>query len=163
MAGKVTTYGSEAFAYLSIQRDAILDTAQRLGLSAAAIAGAMAEERDAYARHPDRNLWLDQRAQGELASHQIIVNQLGIVQTLGIADSSNPGLKIIFPVLLDVGFANFKFTTAIRLLERYSNEWYPEPASDPLNLKQYNGNYRQLLLDMLIEGNSVTPDPAPTW
>ena len=47
MAGNVSIYGPEAFSYIADHRDAILDTAAGLGVSAAAIAGAMAEERDA--------------------------------------------------------------------------------------------------------------------
>jgi hypothetical protein len=47
MALYVTTYGTEAFAYIADHRNAILYTAARLGVSAAAIAPAMAEGRDA--------------------------------------------------------------------------------------------------------------------
>ncbi len=155
MAGEVTTFGDGAFTYIGDHEQAINDYASSLGLSATAIAGAMAKERDAYARHPDRNLWFDQRAQGNLFSHDVIVNQLSLVQGLGIADSSNLASKFLFSVLVDVGYGNFKFSTAIRLLEKYNTVWYP--TSDPLDLKQlYNNDYRRLLTDLLNEDSPAT-------
>ncbi len=102
MAGEVTTYGDEAFTYIGDHEQAINDYASSLGLSATAIAGAMAKERDAYARHPDRNLWFDQRAQGNLFSHDVIVNQLAFLRTIGLADASHLALKFTFLTLLDV-------------------------------------------------------------
>jgi len=53
--------------------------------------------------------------------------------------------KLVNPALTDVGPGNIKVHTAISTLEWYNQKY---PSSDPLNLKQYNSDYKKLTTDM---------------
>jgi len=86
MADQVTLYRNEAFEYVGQHQDAIIDTAQQLGVSATAIAGAIAEERDAYARNVAWNAWWDVWTKDKLVWHSLIVAAYNVAVGLGISD-----------------------------------------------------------------------------
>ncbi len=58
--------------------------------------------------------------------------------------------KLMHPTLMDVGPGNFKIATAIRLVNKYA-EQYPE-----LELGAYLNNYGQLVEDLMAERHPVT-------
>ncbi len=118
-------YAPQALAYVGSgdQRPVILDTATKLGISAGAIAGAMAEENTAYLQNKAINDGLDDYALGRLPTqtpwtHDQWLTDYNLVggDTGAIASEAD---KLRNPVLIDMGQANFKMTTAIRLV--YSN------------------------------------------
>ncbi|MEM1391088.1 MAG: hypothetical protein AAGG45_08405 [Pseudomonadota bacterium] len=53
--------------------------------------------------------------------------------------------KLSYPVMLDIGVANFQLRTAIGLLDEYNQRF---PSSDPLGLKVYSSDYVQLASDL---------------
>lgn len=88
MASQVTTYRSEAFSYLDYHTDAIWDTADALGISATAIAGAMAEERDAYARNADNQRTIDSWVDEELKTHSDVALDYAQARFFGVDEST---------------------------------------------------------------------------
>ena len=118
-------YDAQALTYVgsTIQRQYIEVTALALGISPAAIAGAMAEENTAYLQNKTINDGLDDYALGRLPTqtpwtHEQWLTDYNLVggDTGAIASEAD---KLRNPVLIDMGQANFKMTTAIRLV--YSN------------------------------------------
>jgi hypothetical protein len=153
MALYITTYGTEALNYIGFHEGVIQDTASVLGTSAAAIAGLMGKEREAYARRRTFHMYWDGYTALLLPTHAAITAAYEDAKARGIADAGDWASKVLHPVLMDLGPGNFKFSTALRLLEEY-NAVYPD--SDPLVLKQYNSDYNRLLSDLLNETSPTT-------
>ncbi|AZM81357.1 hypothetical protein EIP87_04780 [Pseudomonas aeruginosa] len=163
------------------QLDAIKLTASALKISAAAIAGAMAEESNSYFQSEIFQKLLDDYAISGVDPEKIFadVSDLGV---LGVVNKyaaefylsrrthqeflddyeylyDNKGLdehgavaKIRHPVLVDLGRGNFKLATAITLLRAYYAE---HPSDDPLELKGYSNAYDRLAADIVESSSDV--------
>ncbi len=145
-------YDSVAFDYIQslINAPAIRDTAAILGISAGAIAGAMAEENHSYID----DQWLNDRLDDyglsgidpvTFAALAVVVGPDAALAAAifsgertheewaadydaigGDAGSSADSLdKLLHPVNIDLGSANFKMSTAIRMIQDYA---ISEPA-----------------------------------
>ncbi|MEN6587219.1 MAG: calcium-binding protein, partial [Sulfuricella sp.] len=171
---------SSAWAFIGsdFQKSAILDVAQLLGVSAGAIAGAMAEENHAYANSKFLNDSLDKYALSGVSPVQFAVDvaTLGLPVTLGkhaveyqlstrthaefaadyavaggMADEPYSDVeKVLHPVLVDMGPANIKLATAIRLINKYVSE------SQTLGLDVYATDYAALARDLVSPLSDVT-------
>jgi Ca2+-binding RTX toxin-like protein len=151
----VTRLDAEALNYIHDYWETIRDTGNALGISREAIGGLMAKEHQMYNTNIYYHTWSDGLALTVLPTHAQIQQAYAIVQGLGIADSGDWRLKILHPVLMDVGPGNFKFTTALRLLEQY-NAVHEDVDDDPLDLKKYNTDYRLLLTDLMKRSEPTT-------
>ncbi|MDO9107227.1 MAG: SdrD B-like domain-containing protein [Methylovulum sp.] len=161
----------------NLQQDNVTNTANVLGVSAAAIAGAMAEENNDYWHKQTLNDLSDDYALSGVdpsivAAEALIlgpVNALAIsawqvlfgtrthdqwaadYAAVGGDTGYAPSLmdKILHPVYMDLGYGNFKMSTAIRLVQ--------ENASNTnLGLGIYTNNYAQLAEDLVNPDNGVT-------
>jgi hypothetical protein len=155
------TYSSDAVEYITQQEGFITEASAVAGVSAGAIAGAMAEENAAY---DWKDQILDRYAvlaigqdlgltpldliklalnQGFEQANEWLLTYLPSVATgnsheLWLADYEvveqavdvNPGIldKLRHPTLIDAGHGNIKIATAIRLVNKYAND-YPELGS----------------------------------
>jgi len=161
----LTPYSPQALAYPDQWRNAIIAAASSLGVSAGAIAGAMAEENHSYLQTKNFQDWLDNYALYQAVSPifpllpPILIprtdaqweaeyNRAG-QDSDGIA--ANAANKLLFPALIDLGPANFKLTTAIGLINRYS-----ETGIDPLGLGQYFGHYAKIVEDLVNPTSDLT-------
>lgn len=172
-------YSSEALDYIKRFDSDILDVSNILGISAGALAGAMAEERQAYGNLDEfLDIYAKSGIDPTLAIHTLptalragpvglavwaALNASGLATTRTHAEwaalyeaaksfSGRPGSvdKIMNPALIDVGLANFKIATAIDIVVNFAGKY---PA---LDLTPYLGNY-SLLVDHLIDkSNSLT-------
>ena len=173
-------YSSAARGFISsdFQKSAIPGVAQQLGISAGAIAGAMAEENHAYANNQWLNDRLDLYALSGVSPAQFAVDvtALGLPATLGkhaleymlstrthaefaadyaaaggMADDPYSNVeKVLYPVLVDMGPANIKLATAIRLINKYVSE------SQTLGLDVYATDYAALARDLVNSVSDVT-------
>ncbi len=147
-------YTNQAFSYVASQAGQIKDVAVALGLSEMAIAGAIAEEHDAFLSKLNVQLAADAYADLNLLSHTDIV--LGVKNAKAKSDQVVSLFdKLAQPVLMDVGPANIKISTAVRLFENYSQE-YMQQGSDPLGLAGYQNNYRHMLVDLIDQDSGLT-------
>jgi len=173
------TYGTSALGYIRAQAKSINDAANMIGISAGAIAGAMAEENHAYG-YSDKVLDLYARSGIDPTAAAVTLvaaiaagpaglaaweaaNLVALTTTrrthvewkAGYEDAQsidNPGKvdKILHPVLIDAGFANFKISTAINLVIEYADD-YPE-----LGLDKYLNDYALLVEHLMLEGSPLT-------
>ena len=158
-------YDATAFAYVAGLSDKIKTAADTLGISAAAIAGAMAEENHDYARKQAINDASDQWALLLNNTHdRWAADYTAVGGDTGYAPSAAE--KLLHPVYMDLGPANFKMTTAIRLLGEYMINF----PSDPLGLGQYTTGYNLLAIDIVNPVKTVTANlyglmlkEAQTW
>ena len=170
------TYSSEAINYIGNNNDSILKAAKAVGVSAAAIAGAMVEENTAYGikdaildRYAKSGMdpsfaaatlpaasaaivgWGDYYASQLAAgnrSHAEWLNDYEATKNFnGIPSAVD---KILHPVLIDVGLANFKISTAITLIREYADD-YPS-----LRLGIYLNDYALLVDDLMQEDHALT-------
>ncbi|MBZ0093103.1 MAG: hypothetical protein K8F27_12905, partial [Sulfuricellaceae bacterium] len=176
-------YDARAFGYIAepnIIQPAILNAAQSLGISAAAIAGAMAEENHAYLQEETLQKGLDFYAKSNASPQAFLsdVTQYGLVFALAklpvnfalgnrshaewaadyaaiqsTADDPH-GLtdKLLHPSLIDLGPANFKMATAIRLL----NDPKRQADVTALGLDSYKTHYDLLAADLIDPQNGLT-------
>jgi VCBS repeat-containing protein len=174
-------YGTEAFAYITtdLQKNAIKDTASALGISASAIAGAMAEENNDYwqkqtlndlsdnyalsgadpsALFADANVWgpvialTTYFAQGLFGIGKRTHDQWAAdYAAVGRDNGYAPSLmdKILHPVYMDLGYGNFKMSTAIRLVQENSGAF-------GLQLEQYTNDYAKLAADLVDPRSDIT-------
>ncbi|MHB9119164.1 MAG: putative Ig domain-containing protein [Burkholderiales bacterium] len=176
-------YDARAFGYIAepnIIQPAILNTAQSLGISAAAIAGAMAEENHAFLQEEFLQKGLDFYAQSNASPQTFLsdVTQYGLVFALAklpfnvalgnrshaewaadyaaiqnTADDPHGATdKLLHPSLIDLGPANFKMATAIRLL----NDPRRQTEVTALGLDSYKNRYDLLATDIVRSDSSLT-------
>lgn len=177
-----TTYRSMTLDYLSGQNLFVKDSAMMLGVSATAIAGAMAEEADSYFARMWRDDALDLFARSSITTisaagmdfwpallagpeavdlwKQFYAEELQTTRSHdeweaayaaanGDTDSSLYQ-KVLNPVLMDVGSANFKVWTAIRLVKDHA-------ASEPaLGLTMYERDFSSLVADLINPASNLT-------
>ncbi|MGZ5007343.1 MAG: calcium-binding protein [Methylobacter sp.] len=175
-------YGTGAFTYIKdpLQKRAINDAASALGVSASAIAGAMAEENNDYwqkqtlndlsdnyalssadpsAIFADANVWgpvialTTYFAQGLFGIGKRTHDQWAAdYAAVGGDNGYAPSLmdKILHPVYMDLGYGNFKMSTAIRLVQQYAGTY------QNLGLSEYINNYAQLAADLANPTKNVT-------
>ncbi len=174
------TYSDESLDYITGFESIINNISTILGVSAGAIAGAIAEENTAYS-YGDQALDLyakssidaDEVAEGLLTAiaegpaavsiwvAENTVQLLGTTRTheewfadyQAVKDLSGvPGRldKLLHPALIDVAPANFKISTAINLITKYASE-YPT-----LGLNQYTNDYAKLVNDLIDEQSPLT-------
>ena len=144
-------FNPKAFEYIKDNADEIKRVARKLEVPATAIAGVLAKENSNYVEHEVLEKLLDYQTLKSAwrfdRSHQKWAADYKTCVDEGIADTRQEPVeyginKVRFPVLVDVGPANFKIATAIRLLEKYHITY---PRGDPLGLKgEYLGNYENL-------------------
>lgn len=163
------------------QLEAINLTASALKISAAAIAGAMAEESNSYFQSEVFQKLLDDYAISGVDPEKVFadVSSLGVPGAINkyaaefylsrrthqefLEDYEylyeNKGLdehgavaKLRHPVLVDLGRGNFKLATAITLLRAYYAE---HPSDDPLELKGYSNAYDRLAADIVESSSDV--------
>ncbi len=130
--------------------------AARMGISAEALAGAMAKENNQYQLNTAVEVFKDRWAlgtiSGEIVDHAQWSAQYDAVKKSNWIDNADRLRKIRNPILVDLGPFNLQGATAIRALIRYIQA---NPHSDPFDLKQYQGDYAKFL--STIAG----PDAAP--
>lgn len=158
-------YDAQALGYVGSvgQKPVILDVATRLSISAGAIAGAMAEENSAYLRDETLQVQLDDYALGKIAlfgyplqtpwTHAQWLNDY---LEYGSDNGPIPSLddKLTHRVLIDLGQANFKMATAIRLVQTYAATH--GVGNDPLGLLIYASDYAQLASDLVDAAKGAT-------
>ncbi|TRO35077.1 calcium-binding protein [Pseudomonas sp. ALS1131] len=173
-------YSNESISYIGNNRISIGNAAAAVGVSAAAIAGAMAEERTAYGIDDailDKYAisGLDPLVAAVTLPAAIAAGAVGIA-AWEVANASQLAMgrrshaewlsdyeatknfsgipsavdKVLHPVLIDVGAANFKISTAISLVREYSDD-YPS-----LGLEIYLNDYARLVEDLMQENNPLT-------
>ena len=133
-------YGNDAFEYISENKERISWASEIVGISAMAISGAMAEERDAYSiidKAVDSLIVRRGYTHDDLLKNY--EDNKDFIGDIGYVDKYNN------PVLNDVGFANIKLATAIALVRSYADE-FPD-----FELNIYKEDY-SLLLEHLIDG-----------
>jgi|GEM_PF-1017012 len=143
--GTYTKWSQQTFDFIQKHSEAIKNVGNSGavgGISAAALAGAMAKECQGVLSNLEGEQRKDFWAMVGLACHPIIAVNHSVVEALGLVDSANKVWKILFPVLVDMGPFNTQGSTAIRALEKYTRE---HPSDDPLDLKKYSGNYGDFL------------------
>ncbi|MGO8336871.1 hypothetical protein ACC778_32690, partial [Rhizobium ruizarguesonis] len=124
--------------------------ARKLGISSLALMGAVANELDT---RYNRDLAFGSRGGAAQRFADRWVAALGTNE--GIAENYNDlkrgapnlGGKLRNLASIDVGPGNIKITTAIDVLNDYLAV-HQAASDDPLNLKQYDGNYYKLATDM---------------
>nr|WP_320113874.1 hypothetical protein [uncultured Desulfuromonas sp.] len=175
------TYSDAAFDFIDAAKETINSTASILGISAGAIAGAMAEENTAYNWEDEA---LDIYAKSGLDPAVAIATlplalaggtsgvaawlaanaaELGTTRTheqwqayynAAITFEGKPGAtdKIMNPALIDVGLGNFKIATAIDIVVKYANK--AEYAA--LGLTSYLNDYALLVEDLMKPDGELT-------
>ncbi len=175
------TYSKNAFDYIKFFQGQINSIAQTIGISAGAIAGAMAEENTAYGFgdialdkyaisgfKPDEagSSLLDAIAGGPLAvaawevanAEKLATDRTHAEwQTLYAAAKSFSGApsatdKLKNPALIDSGLGNFKISTAIDLVIANANK----PEYESLKLTQYLTDYQKLVSDLMSDKSDLT-------
>ncbi|MFT3960568.1 calcium-binding protein [Propionivibrio sp.] len=175
------TYSEEAFGFISTAKDYIRNAADALGISAGAIAGAMAEENTAY-DWKDKALDLYAKSgfdpamalltfPGAMAGGAIAVAEWEATNVAQLATTRThaqwqacyaaaeafvgiPSLtdKIINPALIDAGPGNFKIATAIDIVVQHAGK--AEYAA--LGLTQYLDDYAKLVEDLMRPTGELT-------
>ena len=177
------TYKDSAFAYISQERAraSISLTSTILGISAGAIAGAMAEENTAYdwsdeafdiyarsgmdpteaavtllpaiaAGPHEISRWLAEHAD-KLATRRTHEEWKRLYDEAKLFSGKPTGLdKVLNPVLNDAGLGNFKIATAIDLVVQHANK----KQYKALNLKPYLNNYARLVEDLMHPSGKLT-------
>ncbi|WP_261338516.1 hypothetical protein [Rhizobium leguminosarum] len=124
--------------------------ARTLGLSANAVMGAVANEHDTRF---NRDLSFDGRggvAQGLGDLRVALSSRNGIARNYDALNRGVPnlgGFKFFNPASIDVGPGNIRIATAIDVLNEYFAA-HTAASDDPLNLKQYDGDYYKLAMDL---------------
>ncbi len=179
-------YDATALAYINGLKDKINPAAAILGISAAAIAGAMAEENHDYAHTSAKELLndsLDQYAKSgvspvvfaaEVSLYGLPVALANFAVQFATGTRSHAEWaadydaiggaagdighvpseldKALHPVYIDLGHANFKMSTAIRLL----NDTNRQADVVALSLDGYKTDYAALAQDLINPANAVT-------
>lgn len=183
LAGTVDqVYNPASFAWLDSekQQEAISLVVSKLGVSAGALVGAMAEENTSYLASETSQSFFDDYALSSLdpiafaaalaigvptaealvavalripRTHEQFLADYEALRLAGDLDAHEYLDKVLHPVLADLGPANFKLATAITLLDDYLCS--TSSAGDPLGLSNYASHYDQLAKD-LIDPDSQT-------
>lgn len=142
----MAAYSSEALEYLGKTKNYIAFVSDVLGVSSAAIAGAIVEEYDAILSASVAGDVLN--SGGELSalirSHEDLKDDYLYLESNGALGAIGQVNKLIHPVLNDIGPANIRVQTAITLLIKYI-EVYP---FDPLNIA-YLADHYDILVNRL--------------
>lgn len=150
------TYRQEDTEYVYNRIEEIKDYAATMGVSATAVAAAIIKENNAYNASPYLNKALDNFAQLNLGSNTAVRDSIAAWKgSYWNANDAKPGIvqKADYPVLIDMGIANIKLTTAVQLLDDYFVK-YP---NDPLNLSGYKNNAQNVVTDLNNSmGNELT-------
>ncbi|AVD70223.1 hypothetical protein CAY53_00950 [Desulfobulbus oralis] len=176
------TYKDSAFTFIRDAKEAIDFAAQTTGISAGAIAGAMAEENTAYDWKDDL---LDRYAKSRMLS-SLGAATLPLVMDGPERDAAEVWLstyhaelatershaewqdlyrearefqgkptlmdKILNPALIDAGPGNFKIATAIDLIVQHAGK----EQYKALNLEPYLNDYARLVNDLMHPGGELT-------
>lgn len=149
MAEPTSTFARQTKQYIERVAPWAKEAADRLGVPATAILGAVANEYDTRF-NPD--LTFDIRGGagqafgdwvGSGRSHENIKNDYDDVKS-----GNTWGPKFLHPAMIDVGPGNVRIETAIDLLEDYLAS-HRSDGRDPLELRQYENNYDKLVDDIL--------------
>lgn len=151
-------YSEKAFAYIHEKEQIknINKFANLFGISATAIAGAMAEESHSYYAQQTKHDEVDEYALhryylGGLRTHEEWKQDYEEVKQAGIMDDGPSVLsKLDHFSLIDVGVANFRTCAAIRLMETYQHQ-YPKGLFD-----KYINNYQALAVDLVDKESEAT-------
>ena len=160
--GSSNLYISGAFNYLTFQdnSDKLKAAAASQAVPATAVAAFIAKENNNYEsisgaeKAADRGLDLYVTAQSVIpGANARLREQYNEVKLYGL-DNTVAGresverafLKAAIPVLADVGPANIKLYTAIRLIDKYVAD---NPSGDPLGLKAYQNDLGRLARDLM--------------
>ncbi|UUZ65415.1 hypothetical protein LP417_13315 [Polaromonas sp. P1-6] len=155
-------YVPATYTYIAARNLDIVKAAQALGISATAIGAAIAKENDAYETRQGAVRFLDRRLDdyvklqtyrlGDtmLRSEATAATALGLDEQL--KGTAGKALKFAFPTLADVGIANIKVSTAIKLLDDYLAN-YP---ADPLELTAYRNDTGRFVRDLIDPDKPVT-------
>ncbi|MFZ2327231.1 MAG: hypothetical protein WAW73_09960, partial [Rhodoferax sp.] len=148
-------YDPAGFNYVTDKKANILKAADALGVSPTAVAAAIAKEQNSYETHQGTVRFLDRGLDdfvkletyrlGDtmLRSEATAATALGLDEQLrGVTGKS---LKLVFPTLADVGVANIKVSTAIKLLDDYLDK----NPTDPLGLAKYKSDAGQFIRDLI--------------
>ncbi len=153
------TYDPYAFDWIKTteQKNAILYTASKLGVSAGAIAGAMAEECTSVRADLVKQTMLDDYAlkhlgYGSPRTHQEFKDDYEWVKVHNGLDEGGKAYKLAHPVQIDMGQGNFRLSTAITLLLSYLKD----QPTDPLGLNKYANAYDTLAYDLVDKTSDAT-------
>jgi Ca2+-binding RTX toxin-like protein len=152
--GKI--YVEQALDYVELMKVDIRDIADKLNLSRSVIAGALAEEADAYYDPKsyvkgEINKSLD--ANVDAVTHEVLLGNYNLVKANGWIHSTDKILKLN-PTLVDVGPGNIRIAVAIELLLEYIEK----NPSNPLGVGQeYFSDYSLIVADLLnTQGSRMT-------
>ncbi|WP_301101451.1 hypothetical protein, partial [Propionivibrio sp.] len=150
-------FSTAAFNWVTSEKSTIQQVANTLGVSAMAIAGLMAKERTAYDEsfaklivNSIQDSLIPTMTDIEIRADYRMVN------ALGWANDKVGASKAVFSTLNDIGYANIKLQTAIRVLEDYKQN-YIDKGSDPLALSSYASDYGKLARDLAGNVPSIAP------
>ena len=144
-------YSSEILTYASIYGASAIRFSSLVGVqSSQAVLGCILEEANdrqetwqEYGEQTGADAFAVASLLGD--SQAEIRAQYDYLRSLSAEDRSDAN-KLLYPVMIDVGVGNIQIYTAIRLLDAYNSTYI---SSDPLGIKEYNGNYAQLIDDLM--------------
>ncbi|NLW34828.1 MAG: hypothetical protein GXY80_05015 [Syntrophorhabdus aromaticivorans] len=162
---KFTTWDSKTIDFISRNSALIKSVAASKGVSAEALAGVMAKENNPYQLYTTQEQGKDgfvlRSVDGGFVGHQLWSMRYNMVKEFDLIDNAGGSWsllkKALFPALLDLGPVNLQAATAIRALNEYVQT---HPASDPCNLKQYQGDYTKFLATIAGPGSATTGYPV---
>jgi len=161
----------------TLQKGHINNAANALNVSATAIAGAMAEESNGYWNDETINFLSDKYALSGADPSAVAADVLLYGPVLALAKFAAQGAfgtrtheqwaadyaavggdtgyapstmdKILHPVYMDLGYGNFKMSTAIRLVQENA-------GTSGLGLEQYTNDYAKLAADLVNPEKDIT-------
>jgi len=145
-------YTAADLKYVADFKDQIKQYAAAMGVSATAVAAAIAKENSSYNEAKFVHDRLDGYAAFRLDSHAAVLENVAYAQALGWNEAQvNIFQKLGNPAVMDMGLANIKVTTAIYLLEEY----FAAHPSDPLVLSAYRNSYQQVVADLTNSDKNI--------
>jgi len=134
-------WDKEVFDTLNLYEDVIRDVAKHFdGISAEALAGAMAKELHSYLNRKELDDLFDKYT-GKRLQKALVCDcptEYQFLKENDLIDRAWGLLKAVFPLMADVGRFNTQLATAKRAVDRYGMT-YDTEVIDPLDLKDYVG------------------------
>lgn len=156
-----TTWNPKTIEYIAQNNTILKSVAASMGISAEALAGAMAKENNPYQLNTTaeaaKDLYALRTIDGGFVGNILWSIRYQLADKLNLIDNAGNFSKMALPVLIDLGPFNLQAATAIRALNEYVQT---HPASDPCNLKQYQGDYTKFLATIAGPGSATTGYPV---
>ncbi len=151
-------YQDKVLSVVDMYSDTALNIQNITGVSSSVVLGSILEEyNDRHETLPDllSQKFADYWSTALNNSHEAILENYNYVQSKGADWRTNLSTanKLLNPVMIDVGVGNIQLYTAIGLLDEYNQKYQ---NSDPLELKQYNSDYNNLVNALSNTFNNAT-------